>query len=723
VSTLTASRGALPLPAPQPTGDLRAPLRAVVSTIAATLGYGTVVANVYLPAFDAFEVMAVHGHDEVRRTLLGHRTTAEEWSPLFSERFRRGNAYLVPAGSYDWNETLAYVPPGEGDRAPDAWQPEDGLFVALRSATGEVIGVLSVDEPPSGRRPSDADIDVLEAVAAQAGLVIEAANHAAASSRHRAEVEHLLRVSRHLTGRGSQQEVLQAVCDGIAEGLGFERVALLLVEADGDMTAASWRGWREAETAGWGRWPVDALQPLLDPALEREGCVLLSSEQATALAGETQRYSSQLNGRGPRGWDHHWLLVPLRGDHDSLLGLVWADDPVDRLLPPVERLRALRAFANQAASALEAARSAERLRFLAEHDPMTGLRNRRNLNGAIERVIAEAGDAGVALLVADVDTFKRINDELGYETGDAVLRRVAAAVREACPPGGLAARLGGEEFALMLPRTDLAGARMAAEALRLAAGDEDGVPWGLTISVGLAVSGADLRHAEPLLRAATRALFAAKKLGRDRCVIYDAGTLEPLIEALGRDDRRDSHHLSAVMLLAETLDLRDAGTARHSQTVGRYAHALAAHLGFDPTRVERMGVAGILHDIGKLAVADAVLHKPGPLGDDEWAEIRRHSEVGSRILTHAGLKDIAKWVLHHHERWDGGGYPHGLDGTAIPVESRILAVADAYEAMTAARPYRTSPLDSEAAREELRRGAGTQFDPDVVATFLRVLGS
>ena len=705
-------------PAP---ADVRTPLEAVVSTVAATLGYRTVVANVYLPAFDAFEVVAVHGGEDARQTLLGHRSAADEWAPLLSDEFRHGTAYFVPAGTYDWSTTLSYVPPGTAPADPEAWDPEDALFVALRSAAGEMLGVLSVDEPCSGRRPSDADIDVLAAVAAQAGLVIESASHAAAALRHRAEVEHLLRVSRHLAG-GSQADVLQAVCDGISEGLGFERVAMLLVDDDGSMAAAAWTGWLDAEAASWGRWPAESFEPLLAAALQREGCVLLTREEAHALTGAaTQRYSSKLNGSGPRGWDHHWLLVPMHDDGGKLLGLVWADDPVDRLLPPIERLRALRAFANQAGSALEAARAAERLRFLAEHDPMTGLRNRRNLHGAIDAAIAEAGPAGVALVVADVDAFKRINDELGYETGDDVLRRVAAAVREACPPGGLAARLGGEEFALLLPRTDLAGARLAAEALRLAAGDQAGVPWGLTLSVGVAVSGDELRAAEPLLRASTRALFAAKKLGRDRCVTYDPGTLEPLIAALGRDDARENHHLSAVMLLAETLDLRDSGTARHSQTVGRYARWIAAALEFEPEAVERMRLAGILHDIGKLAVADAVLHKPGKLTPEEWEDIKRHPEVGSRIIEHSGLKDIAKWVLHHHERWDGGGYPAGLAGTDIPLQARILAVADAYEAMTAARPYRQNPLSPETARDELRRSAGTQFDPQVVETFLRVL--
>jgi HD-GYP domain-containing protein (c-di-GMP phosphodiesterase class II) len=136
--------------------------------------------------------------------------------------------------------------------------------------------------------------------------------------------------------------------------------------------------------------------------------------------------------------------------------------------------------------------------------------------------------------------------------------------------------------------------------------------------------------------------------------------------------------------------------------------------------VQRIRAAGVLHDLGKLGVADAILKKPGPLTDDEWIEMRRHPELGARILDHANLRDISGWVLAHHERIDGKGYPSGLAGEAIPLEARILAVADAYEAMTADRPYRTA-LGHDAARDELLAGAGTQFDPVVVEAFLRAL--
>jgi diguanylate cyclase (GGDEF)-like protein len=175
--------------------------------------------------------------------------------------------------------------------------------------------------------------------------------------------------------------------------------------------------------------------------------------------------------------------------------------------------------------------------------------------------------------------------------------------------------------------------------------------------------------------------------------------------------------LAAVMLLAETLDLRDPGTGRHSRTVGAYARETAVELGLSPDRVERIQAAGVLHDLGKLGIADAVLYKPGTLDDGEWREMRRHPEIGARILEHAGLWDIAAWVRAHHERIDGRGYPDQLSAGEIPLEARILAVSDAYEAMIADRPYRAG-MAPELARAELERCSASQFDPEVVDAFL-----
>jgi HD-GYP domain-containing protein (c-di-GMP phosphodiesterase class II) len=192
--------------------------------------------------------------------------------------------------------------------------------------------------------------------------------------------------------------------------------------------------------------------------------------------------------------------------------------------------------------------------------------------------------------------------------------------------------------------------------------------------------------------------------------------------ATGNSGESPELRLAAVMLLAETLDLRDAGTAEHSRTVGAFARDTAATLGLAPQRVERLHAAGVLHDLGKLGIADAILHKPGRLDEAEWREMRRHPEIGARILEHAGLADIAVWVRAHHERLDGRGYPLGLGATEIPLEARILAVADAYEAMIADRVYRAG-VEERAARAELLRCSGTQFDSRVVAAFLTALSA
>ncbi len=201
-----------------------------------------------------------------------------------------------------------------------------------------------------------------------------------------------------------------------------------------------------------------------------------------------------------------------------------------------------------------------------------------------------------------------------------------------------------------------------------------------------------------------------------------AGLALEQVQQHGGDPGEESEalRLAAVMLLAEALDLRDPSTALHSRTVGRLARLTAIELGLSETRVERVHAAGVLHDLGKLSISDAILHKPTALDDAEWREMRRHPEVGARILEHAGMRDIAAWVRAHHERFDGGGYPRNLAVDTISIEARILSVADSYEAMIADRPYRPG-MPPDAARLELLRCAGSQFDPHVVTAFLRAL--
>jgi diguanylate cyclase (GGDEF)-like protein/putative nucleotidyltransferase with HDIG domain len=695
-------------------------LRAVARTMRACLGFGTVVINLRRSAWDDFETVVVEGSDKAREVLLGQTSSVADWAPLLDPRFERRGAYLIEHGDFDWSQDrlTSFIPDARPDAEEGDWHPEDALFVTLRSASGDILGILSVDEPADGRRPTDEQLDIVVGVAQHAALALEHAQDAAAAERQRVAVDHLLRLTASLAEHRTIDEMLDAVCVGVRDALGFEKVVVFL-ESDTDPDAFAVRasaGVPADELERLHNFPLALVRGLVDPSLERDGVVLLEREMVHANTDPSVHNAvvSRRNGRGSRAWNHHVLFVPLRNREGALEGSVWVDDPRDHLLPSPETLQALRAFANHARSAVESARQLELMSYLAEHDPLTGLRNRRGLQEHIDAEIARAGV--VAVLVCDLDNFKRVNDSLGYVEGDEALRRFAGVLAAA---GGRAARLGGEEFAVVLPGCDEDAALAAGERIRAAvAAAFDDFPWPVTTSVGIAVSGPGAEDASQLLRAATRAVFGAKRLGRDRCVAYHAEALESLLGTL--DETGASEQLAAAMLLAETLDMRDVGTARHSQTVGRYAEVIARELDLPEPRVERIRAAGVLHDIGKLGVADAVLKKPGPLTDEEWAEMRRHPELGARILDHANLRDISAWVLAHHERIDGRGYPHGLAGGEIPLEARILAVADAYEAMTADRAYRAA-LGHEAAQEELRDGAGTQFDPTVVEAFVATL--
>ncbi len=318
-------------------------------------------------------------------------------------------------------------------------------------------------------------------------------------------------------------------------------------------------------------------------------------------------------------------------------------------------------------------------------------------------------------MVGDLDRFKSLNDRYGHRSGDQALQSFAALCRAQLRGMDFVSRVGGEEFAVVLPNTDAHGAVLAAERLRRATRRQLRSPGGAPITASFGVSsfpehGED---AEALLDRADQAMYAAKRTGRDRTILF--GPSLPT----EHQSNSEREQLEAVLLLAETLDLRDAGTRSHSDTVASLSEQIARNLGLPSGRVHRIRLAGLLHDVGKIGIPDDILRKPGKLSPAEWAEMRKHPELGARIVAGAGLRDVAEWVLAHHERPDGHGYPHNLTAEQIPLEAKILSVADAYEAMIADRPYRKAP-GAEFAREQLLSGAGTQFDSKVVAAFLGV---
>ena len=408
------------------------------------------------------------------------------------------------------------------------------------------------------------------------------------------------------------------------------------------------------------------------------------------------------------------LLQPVvaEGESVGVLGVYWSR----RVGALDERLASLMdLLAAEAAMAMERADMLSRLELVARTDELTGLPNRRAWDGELSSVLALAARerSPVCVAVLDLDRFKSFNDEHGHQAGDRLLKQAAASWGEQLREPDVLARYGGEEFTVLLPGATTSDAEAAIERLRAA------TPGGQTCSAGVALwDGSE--SADELVGRADAALYAAKELGRDRLVIHTPAIAELLADANSRRGSDSVAELGTVLALAEALDLRDPLTARHSQTVAGYAHSIACELGLDPERAERVRLAGLLHDVGKIGVGDSILRKAGPLTDEEWAEMRRHPEIGARILGTTSFDDIRAWVRAHHERPDGRGYPRGLTADEIPLEASILAVADSYEAMTSARVYRAA-LRGEEAFEELLRCAGGQFDGRVVAALLSVL--
>ncbi len=356
-------------------------------------------------------------------------------------------------------------------------------------------------------------------------------------------------------------------------------------------------------------------------------------------------------------------------------------------------------------------------------DPLTELPNRVGLQRSLEREFERArpDERPLSLLMIDVDRFKAVNDRFGIGVGDRVLREFGALLVRSSRLIDTVARSGGEEFAILMPETDQHGAFLIAEKiLSRVRGSELAPGHELTASVGVATFPAHGDDPARLIAAVDRALFAAKALGRDRAVIYSPDVTSIVGAVAGKRTAESQAQLATVLSLAEALDQRDTGTAKHSQTVGLLCEMMALELELDDAQVQRIRLAGILHDIGKIGVPDSILRKPGPLTEDETEQMRRHPELGAKILSGSELDDIRAWVMKHHERPDGKGYPEGLDSSEIPLEASILAVGDAYEAMTADRVYRLA-IGPEAAREELRRWSGTQFDERVVEALLRAL--
>lgn len=346
-----------------------------------------------------------------------------------------------------------------------------------------------------------------------------------------------------------------------------------------------------------------------------------------------------------------------------------------------------------------------RLSSEARTDSLTRLANHRAFHDDLAAEIGQRNSTGslFSLMAIDLDGLKTINDSQGHQAGDAYIVRLAEAIRIVVGSSGSVYRTGGDEFMVLLPNSRNWHAINIAREILSATKTRTGTR---ALSIGVTET-KETEHRQALIRQADLALYEAKRTPLGvvpfRPGMEPAGTSTPQAGELSPDQK------TLAAALARTVDARDTGTINHSETVAQLATGIAAAQGIHGHDLERLYLAALLHDVGKIGVADAILHKRSPLATTEEDEMRHHIVVGRDILVAAGFVEEATWVYHHHEHYDGTGYPERLRGSEIPLESRIIAVADAFEVMTGSRPYREN-VSVEQALAELLECSGSQFD-------------
>ncbi len=346
----------------------------------------------------------------------------------------------------------------------------------------------------------------------------------------------------------------------------------------------------------------------------------------------------------------------------------------------------------------ERKRAEEEIIYLSYHDKLTGLYNRRFYEEELKRLDIER-NLPITLVMGDVNGLKLINDSFGHVMGDDLLKKIAEVIKKGCRADDIIARLGGDEFVIILPKTDVFEAEKIIKRIKNLALTEKAGTFDISVSFGYSTKNNKEEEIQKILKIAEDHMYSHK-----------------LYESL-------SMRSKTIDIIMNTLYEKSNREMLHSKRVSESCEAIATMLNFDKDDINQIKIAGLMHDIGKMGIDEKILNKEQGLNNDEWNEIKRHPEIGYRILSSVNeFSEIAEYVLEHQERWDGKGYPKGLKGEEISLQARIIAVADAFDAMTSERSYRRA-LSEEVAINELQKNSGTQFDPNLVCVFIeKVLG-
>jgi diguanylate cyclase (GGDEF)-like protein/putative nucleotidyltransferase with HDIG domain len=579
------------------------------------------------------------------------------------------------------------------------------------------VGVMAVDSFRDFVRFPPEEVETLAAIARQAAVVIENARLFEQERKQRRRAEALLQAVGAASSSLSLQKVITDLCRSVVDISVGERCSIFLADKStgrllpymslGPEDEGMWEKFRSIASVP----PTEQRTRLVEAITHIRAPIIQENAPATRLL--------------PRDWLESFgiksvAIYPLVVKEETI-GVMAVDSYTDFVRFPPEEVETMAAIARQAAVIIDNARLHERVQQQAIADPLTGLYNHRHLYERLEQEVARAKRSRrpIAVLMVDIDGLKLINDTYGHRVGDEALKLLASVLQSSCRAEDIVGRYGGDEFMIILPEADTAEAERIGERVQanLAAryleekGKDGCVPIRLSMGVACYPNDATVMH--ELVDAADSALYRSKQGGGGR-ISTARGRVEELMPA-------DSGAFRAMQGLISALIQKEPSMRQHTSNVAKYSVLTAAALGLSEKNQSILRRAGWVHDVGKIAVPDGVLLKPGPLNEDEWKVIHEHVKFSVTILRGiAHLADIVPAVAAHHEWVDGRGYPRGLKGRRIPMTARVLSVADAYSAMTNDRPYRLA-MSREQAVEELRRGAGTQFDPRVVEAFVQVL--
>lgn len=572
-----------------------------------------------------------------------------------------------------------------------------------------LVGILAFSHKKSGKYSLD-ETNLIEGISGQLAISLEKEYIQAELRRNEQELALINKLAGVITSSLNINEVYDVFASGLRQVIDIDFAAVVIIEENELVISAvyseidsPWKAGQKLRFKGSGtEWVIRHRKSLYEPDLERDKMFYTGDEYLKKDI-------------------HSIVYLPLITKGEGIGSLTVATRHSNAY--NTNQIQLLERLASQISTSVANAQLYARSEQRARIDELTALFNRRHFDEILQQEVNRHSRYGSILSIAflDLDNFKTYNDNMGHPAGDKLLSHVGQLIRGSLRNIDMAFRYGGDEFAIIMPHTSSDDAFGVAERLRVRISNQTRTGnFAITTSIGLASWPSDGISPDDLVNAADKALYYTKQTGGNRTCIVSQMLPSLKSDQLDTVPVSEKETLNTIYALAATIEARDPYTYGHSKKVRAYAVALAEAIDLPSEKVAIISHAALLHDIGKIGVIDEILKKKDKLDEQEQQAIRMHPQLSKNIVGHvSSLTPCLPAILHHHEHFDGTGYPSGLKGEAIPLEARILSIADSFDAMTSLRPYR-APLSYKEAINELKRCSGSQFDPKLVEKFIPI---